>query len=183
MTILTRFTPYTPESEAELTLMRDHGIGFLLSAEGADWYQSQKLFKEDAWKVVFEWETGKIYTMSKDVSALWPNGACVADIDFEGEFDISKFQEKVFNISTGKIEDKVYSTKELKAQVADQIAELQTQVATLITPLQHAKDLEIITEPETAYLKKLQIYSVELHRVPEQKGYPSKVEWPVLPKK
>lgn len=66
-------------------------------------------------------------------------------------------------------------------QASEKIRSLQETAVALITPLQYAKDLEMATEDELAYLKNLQVYVVKLNRVPLQKDYPYTIDWPTLP--
>lgn len=183
MTILTKFKPYTPEDPEALKLQQELGITYLVSAEGVDWYESQKLFSPDLLKVVFFWDTGEIVSTGYDVTTLWPNGLCVADVKYEGSLEPEDLTQKVFNVRKSVIEDRVYSEKELAASAKTKISDLQRAAVDLITPLQYAETLEIITEDESAYLKNLQRYVVELNRVTQQEGYPTDIEWPVLPTK
>ncbi|MCP8350638.1 phage tail protein [Pseudomonas sp. FBF18] len=50
-----------------------------------------------------------------------------------------------------------------------------------IAPLQDAVDLDDATEAEATALKAWKKYRVALNRLPEQPGYPAKVDWPAPP--
>lgn len=50
-----------------------------------------------------------------------------------------------------------------------------------IAPLQDAIDLGESTDADIANLKLWREYRVAVSRVPQQSGYPNKVEWPVTP--
>lgn len=184
MTILTNFKVYTPEDPADFALMEEHNVIFLKSAEGVDWYKSQSLFKPDLLKIIFDWKTGIIFGAHKDVTTLpSPEGACVADVDYDPNTSVEDLLDKIFDPYTGKIKDRVYTETEIKAQIKDKIARLQSDAALLITPLQYAKDLDMLSDDEAAYLKELQRYVVYLSRVTSQEGYPDAIEWPELPTK
>ncbi|MNO03921.1 Caudovirales tail fiber assembly protein [compost metagenome] len=50
-----------------------------------------------------------------------------------------------------------------------------------IAPLQDAVELEEATEGEAALLKEWKRYRVALSRLPEQEGYPTSIDWPLIP--
>ncbi len=183
MTILKNFKQYTPKDQESQDLIAEINALFLISEEGMDWYESQKMFDPDLLKIVFDADTGVIVSVSTDVSGLWPIGRCVADVDYDTSVQVEDLYGKVFDIETGTIVDRIFTEDELKAKMSSKIASLQKEVSDIITPLQYAADLEIITQEEADYLKKLKLYSVNLSRVSTQKGYPLNVELPTLPKK
>lgn len=181
--ILTNFKLYTPVDEFKLHLQNELSIEFLKSTEGVDWYDSVPMFKSDTIKLVFYWDTGVIRNASRDASTLYPSGgASVAEIKDDSQ-ELSDIIGKVFIPRTSKIVDRVFTDAELAEQATQQSASLQREANTLITPLQFAKELDMITEDESAYLKELQRYVVLLSRVASQEGYPRQIEWPVLPTK
>lgn len=183
MTILTNFKQYTPKDPAKLELSNELGVVFILSDEGVDWYESQEIFNKDDLKIVFNKKTGEIISFSKDVSALWPLGSCVADIPVDQVPANNDFTDKVFDIRSYSIKDKVYTPAELQRLAERKVVDLQSTATALITPLTYAKDLDMITDEESAYLKNLQRYVVSLSRVASQEGYPATIEWPILPTK
>ena len=50
-----------------------------------------------------------------------------------------------------------------------------------IAPLQDAVDVDEATEQDLFALKAWKKYRVSLNRVPEQEGYPTVIEWPIVP--
>ncbi|MGR2680043.1 tail fiber assembly protein [Chromobacterium haemolyticum] len=50
-----------------------------------------------------------------------------------------------------------------------------------IMPLQDAFDLKMATDAESKNLAAWRRYRVELSRVPQQPGFPSKIDWPTPP--
>ena len=184
MTVLNNFKKYVPDCPNMQQLITEINAEFLISDEGVDWYESQKLFNPDFLKVVFEGDTGKILMATRDVTCIpTPHGLCVADVDYDSTVTIIDLHDKVYDVSTGTIVDKVFTEEEVKAQVESKIASLQKEVSALITPLQYANDLDVATEEEKAYLKNLKLYSVSLIRIPLQDGYPYNTVWPTLPTK
>lgn len=183
MTILTDFKVYTPSDAEKLDLQNTLNVIFLKSKEGVDWYESQSLFKNDKFKIVFNKKSGEIIAVSKDVSGLWPIDACIADVDDDSITTPEGFSGKVFDMRTGKIKDRVVTRAELIADATNKASSLQNEVSQLMAPLQAAKELDMMTEEEAAYLKELQRYLVYLSRVTSQEGYPTNIEWPVLPQK
>jgi hypothetical protein len=62
-----------------------------------------------------------------------------------------------------------------------EISRLRAVADYAVAPLQDAVDVDEATEAEVAVLKAWKKYRVALNRAPEQAGYPSVIEWPVLP--
>lgn len=183
MTILINFQEYTPTNEEKIQLQDEVGVIFLKCDQDVDWYEAQSLFKNDKLKIVFDTKTGVIIQTSVDVSGLWPNGYSVADVEYDVNAKPADLKDKVFKVTTGKIVDRVYTEAEQRATASNTIAALQKEATTLMAPLQAAKELDMMTEEEAAYLKDLQRYLVYLNRVTSQEGYPTDIEWPVLPTK
>lgn len=183
MTILTNFKLYTPEEEDLVELSNKFKILFIKSEEGVDWYKSQKSFNPEYLKIVFDASSGEIISVTKDITGLWPIDASVADIDYDTNATIADFKDKIFDIKTKKIKEKVLSSQEIQEEVDKQIKDKRQEAFDLITPLQYAKDLDMIDEKESAYLEELQKYVVYLSRIPSQSEYPSNIKWPEMPTK
>lgn len=183
MTILTNFQEYTPTDENKVELQDKVGVLFIQCDQKVDWYEAQTAFDPNKLKVVFDTKTGVIVQTGIDITALWPNGYSIADIDYDIATTPDDLNGKVFNIRTGKIVDRKYSKAELQYKAERQIASLQKEVADLMAPLQAGKEVDMLTEEEASYLKELQRYTVYLSRVPSQEGYPTTIQWPDLPKK
>lgn len=182
MTILTNFKQYTPDCPEKRQLMEDINAVFLICDQNVDWYDSQKLFNPEYLKVVFEMSSGKIFMVTKDVTSIpTPFNLCVADVNYDTTVTIEDLKDKIFQVRTGTIVDKTYSKAELREQAIDKISKLHTQATTLITPLQYAKELDMISPEEEVYLRNLQRYVVLLSRVTSQEGYPTTIDWPILP--
>lgn len=50
-----------------------------------------------------------------------------------------------------------------------------------INPLQDAVDLDDATDADAALLKKWKQYRVAVNRIPDQVGFPDKIDWPLQP--
>ncbi|EDJ9870710.1 phage tail protein [Salmonella enterica] len=72
----TRGNPKTPE---QLALANRHRVMFLFSEDGQEWYECQKQFAPDTIKIAYDAD-GIIRSLSRDVSALWPDGLSVAEV-------------------------------------------------------------------------------------------------------
>ncbi|UTH73997.1 tail fiber assembly protein [Chromobacterium sp. IIBBL 290-4] len=78
----------------------------------------------------------------------------------------------------------VDTTAQQAAQTAATEAEIaakRSQADAAIIPLQDAADLKMATTAEEDQLTAWRRYRVELSRVPQQSGYPGKIDWPTLP--
>ncbi|MDK1394842.1 tail fiber assembly protein [Pseudomonas protegens] len=71
--------------------------------------------------------------------------------------------------------------EELAAVAKMKCDQLLSIAALCIAPLQDAVDLDEATPGELASLKAWKQYRVAVNRVPEQQGYPGKVDWPRQP--
>lgn len=178
--IYTNFKSYIPEDPELLELLQTQGILFLKCDQGFDWYDLRaNAFDETKFKVIFDTK-GQIVFWDKDATLLCPEGLSIAQVDFE----ITSFEElkdKVLDTETLTLKDKEYTRDQLIAKANTEVRSLQEAAVALITPLQYAKDLEIATTEELAYLKNLQVYVVKLNRVPLQENYPYDIDWPILP--
>ncbi|HID2484337.1 TPA: hypothetical protein ACXF9K_001459 [Enterobacter cloacae] len=70
---LKNFTLYTP-------LNARLGVMYLKSADGVDWYACQSEFSADTTKIVYT-DDGKIISIARDISLLFPIDASVAEVD------------------------------------------------------------------------------------------------------
>ncbi|HAG2519961.1 TPA: hypothetical protein G8V61_002653 [Salmonella enterica] len=73
MITLNNLTRYTPDVSIS-------GVIYLRDDKGNDWYESQSLFKEDTWKIVYDTD-GVICSCSQDVSMLYPINMSVTEVE------------------------------------------------------------------------------------------------------
>lgn len=69
---LTRYIPEEPPY--------GHQAAYLRDSEGRDWYDIQNFFHKDTWKVGYM-SDGIIVTAAKDVSAMFPEGLSISEVD------------------------------------------------------------------------------------------------------
>lgn len=175
MTIFTNFKTYTPDEPAFPGL----DVLYLKCDEGYDWYDCQKHFEEGKQKVMFDAD-GIINSVADDISGFFPENSSVADVDsLPKDFTINRTH--VYNVKTGKVVKRKYSTEEVKTQVDNQVKALMSSALSSVSPLQLAVKYEMATEEEKLALEAWEKYIVNLNRVSSQEGYPSKVEWPQAP--
>ena len=81
-------------------------------------------------------------------------------------------------------------TKEMKEQAAAaqalavviaETARLRALADAAIAPLQDAVDIDDATDADVAMLKAWKKYRVALNRLPDQPGYSTTIDWPVIP--
>lgn len=130
-------------------------------AKGKDWYEIQKTFAEDTWKVVYDPKTGVVIMVDKDASRLLPDGNVVEVKELpegyrEGFGHLWVFDGKKF----------VPNTEHYEFLKQRKIA----SVAHVIAPLQDAVDLGMATEDEQAKLLAWKKYRIELSRTDVSAG-------------
>lgn len=73
------------------------------------------------------------------------------------------------------------AAEQLLAAVVADLAQRRAAADAAIAPLQDAVDIDEATPDEEARLKLWKKYRVALSRVPEQEGYPNRIDWPAPP--
>ncbi|EJG3701602.1 DUF4376 domain-containing protein [Salmonella enterica] len=73
------FTRGNPKTAEQLAQANRHRVMFLFSEDGQEWYECQKQFAPDTIKLAYDAD-GIIRSLSRDVSALWPDGLSVAEV-------------------------------------------------------------------------------------------------------
>lgn len=62
-----------------------------------------------------------------------------------------------------------------------QLKRLMQDAGLVVAPLQDSVDLGVATERQVEQLSAWKFYRIELSEVPHQPGWPSSIEWPVMP--
>ncbi|KII68656.1 Tail fiber assembly protein U' [Thelohanellus kitauei] len=145
---------------------------------GADWYESQKNFHPDTLKVVFD-AVGLIISEGQDVSALWPGGNSIAEVDpadVPAEFTLNG--------------EWVFDGKQIKPRTYDAGAEskrkdLLSEAATVTADWRVELQLNTISEEDKASLIKWMEYikavkATELSQVKDEDTF-NQIEWPDKP--
>ena len=179
--IIKNFKSYVPPKDHALA---DTGAAFLISEDGKDWYDCQKEFKEDTYKLQLS-PDDRLVALTQDVSSLFPYNCSVVEIEKLPEFIQLKrgcvVGDYIFDYETNEIKERTLSETEIKSKVDREIDVLLKDIYSKITPLQYAVDLKISTSSEEELLNKYKKYAVELSRINLQKDYPLKVDWPLSP--
>ncbi|MUV02018.1 tail fiber assembly protein [Escherichia coli] len=107
-------------------LTKKHGVIWLYSEDGKNWYEEVKNFQPDTIKIVYD-ENNIIVAITKDASTLNPEGYSVVeipDITANRRADISgnwKFLD-------GKVVKREYTKQELQQQAREKTQFWQTQL-------------------------------------------------------
>ncbi|AVJ18324.1 MULTISPECIES: tail fiber assembly protein [Serratia] len=163
---MNNFTRYTPESPEFGPLAL-----YLQDDKGRDWYASQDKFKK-VYTLAINPRTGVIHCITQDVSALFPDGLTVVDIDeLPPGCDISG--DWVYSNGTVKKAEgaNIRQTAELKNK-------LMNQATSRIQVLADAVDLGMATQKETAQLAQWREYRVLVSRIDTEA---SDITWPEIP--
>ncbi|MBT0721055.1 tail fiber assembly protein [Rosenbergiella collisarenosi] len=157
--------PSTPE---QLSLSEECGVIYLQSADGQDWYECQKRFRQDTMKLCFD--ANNVIRMitraetGNDVSSLWPEGMSVTELKDTPQNRRADITGGWIYVDEKVVERELSDTDRLE-RATDQQRKLIKIAAEKIAPLQDALDLEIATEEETQRLKEWKRYRVMLSRV------------------
>ncbi|KUV23975.1 tail fiber assembly protein, partial [Escherichia coli] len=117
-------------------LTKKHGVIWLYSEDGKNWYEEVKNFQPDTIKIVYD-ENNIIVAITKDASTLNPEGYSVVElpnITANRRADISgnwKFLD-------GKVVKREYTKQELQQQAELQKAALLSEAESVIQPLERA---------------------------------------------
>ncbi|MEX9215475.1 tail fiber assembly protein [Providencia rettgeri] len=166
---LTNFNRYDPTEENNIK-----NVQFFISDEGVDFYDSFKLFKLK-YKIGFDKE-GIVRTVSEDVSAIYPVGLSIADVDSLPEgFSI----ESKWVFKGGAIE-KYEPTKEECIFLANQQKQsLLNEAEAQITMLERKVRLNMATDDEKDLLTAWEVYSIKVTNI--NISLASDIEWPQKP--
>jgi Mg2+/Co2+ transporter CorC len=84
------------------------------------------------------------------------------------------------HLVTREMKEQAKSSQNL-AEVIAESAKRRAVADASIAPLQDAVDIDDATVTEIALLKAWKKYRVALSRLPERAGYPSTIDWPIVP--
>ncbi|KUU85206.1 tail fiber assembly protein [Escherichia coli] len=166
-------------------LTKKHGVIWLYSEDGKNWYEEVKNFQPDTIKIVYD-ENNIIVAITKDASTLNPEGYSVVEIpDITANRRADDSGKWMFK--DGAVIKRVYTEEELRLQTENQKkillqqAELQkaallSEAESVIQPLERAVRLNMATDEERTRLESWERYSVMVSRVDT-----AKPEWPQKP--
>ncbi|TFZ52941.1 tail fiber assembly protein [Serratia proteamaculans] len=177
------FTLTEPESSEQKLLAASHGVLFLKSDSGDDWYECQKTFRNDTIKIMYDLN-GIIHSISNkpnaegyfDVSGFFPENMSVAEIEQLPEHaDI----DGCWFFDGTQVKPREYSVKELQHQAMNKKQDLIKQATLQITTLNDATELGMASENEQRQLTAWKTYRVLLSRV--DPGTAPDIDWPQPP--
>ncbi|WP_105488060.1 tail fiber assembly protein [Escherichia coli] len=161
----------TPE-QYELT--KKHGVIWLYSEDGKNWYEEVKNFQPDTIKIVYD-ENNIIVAITKDASTLNPEGFSVVEVP-----DITANRRAddsgKWMVKDGAVVKRIYTAEEQQQQAESQKAALLSEAESVIQPLERAVRLNMATDEERTRLEAWERYSVLVSRVDT-----AKPEWPQKP--
>ncbi|MDE9455994.1 tail fiber assembly protein [Xenorhabdus bovienii] len=170
MITLKNFKRYQPENPPV-------SATYLISEDGKDWYEAQKLFATDTFKVAYD-SQGVIRTAHYDVSGLFPEGLSVSEID-KNEVPEGFRNDHTWQYKEGKIIRQGLTPEVLRRQAEYQRQGLIVQARENIASLQDAADLLIATVRERADLSAWKRYRLALYRLDISTA--PDIDWPKLP--
>ncbi|EOM4345733.1 tail fiber assembly protein, partial [Escherichia coli] len=155
-------------------LTKKHGVIWLYSEDGKNWYEEVKNFQPDTIKIVYD-ANNIIVAITKDASTLNPEGLSVVEVS-----DITENRradnDGNWMFLDGKVVKREYTEQALQQQAELQKAALLSAAESVIQPLERAVRLNIATNEERARLESWERYSVLVSRVDT-----AKPEWPQKP--
>lgn len=164
----------TPE---QYQLTQRVGVIWLYSEEGKNWYEEQKNFSPDTLKIVYDTK-GIIVCIDKDVSAINPTGLSVVElpnITANRRADASG----AWMYRDGQVIKRAYTHDELVVQADEKKADLLSEAALVIAPLERAVKHGMATDEERASLEAWERYSVLLSRIDTSSA--PEIDWPLRP--
>lgn len=183
MNNMKNFTRAAPETAEQKRLAASHGVLFLKSDAGEDWYECQKSFRPETVKLMYD-KDGIIRSITTkpnaeghyDVSGFFPENMSVAEIDHLPEgVDING--RWLFDGVQIKLRE--YSVAELQQQAANRKQELIKQSSLQIETLNDAAELGMASEEEQRLLARWKTYRVLLNRIAPETA--PDIDWPQQP--
>ncbi|ENB2661107.1 TPA: tail fiber assembly protein [Escherichia coli] len=155
-------------------LTKKHGVIWLYSEDGKNWYEEVKNFQPDTIKIVYD-ANNIIVAITKDASTLNPEGFSVVEVpDITANRRADDSGKWMFK--DGAVVKRIYTADEQQQQAELQKAALLSEAESVIQPLERAVRLNMATDEERTRLEAWERYSVLVSRVDT-----AKPEWPQKP--
>lgn len=161
---------YVPEN-----FFLGEGIQYFIDENGNDWFKSLPEFNKKH-TIAIENETGIIRSISEDAASIYPLNLSVIDID-DLPPGCNILGDWVF--TEGVIKKREHSPHELMTQAQQRKNSFLMAANNIISPLQDAIDLDIVTVEEKKALTAWKTYRVLLSRV--DPGAATDIDWPQPP--
>ncbi|HAT3959729.1 TPA: tail fiber assembly protein [Citrobacter freundii] len=173
------FKKYTP-TEEQIAEWKLPAIAlYLISEDGQDWYQCQKKFSPDTFKVMYD-ENGVIRSSSKIAGYLTPDNFSVAEVEDTPENRRADHTAQ-FCYVNGKIVPRVYSAEELRRMNNSTIETMLAKATQEIGPLQDAIEIGRATDAQRALLIAWKNHRVDLIDLRDSDLGKSNITWPKPP--
>ncbi|HBN0982776.1 TPA: tail fiber assembly protein [Escherichia coli] len=155
-------------------LTKKHGVIWLYSEDGKNWYEEVKNFQPDTIKIVYD-ENNIIVAITRDASTLNPEGFSVVEVpDITANRRADDSGKWMFK--DGAVIKRIYTADEQQQLAESQKATLLSEAESVILPLERAVRLNMATDEERSRLEAWERYSVLVSRVD-----PANPEWPEMP--
>ncbi|HAJ2528235.1 TPA: tail fiber assembly protein, partial [Escherichia coli] len=151
-----------------------HGVIWLYTEDGKNWYEEVKNFQPDTIKIVYD-ENNIIVAITRDASTLNPEGFSVVEVpDITSNRRADDSGKWMFK--DGAVIKRIYTAGEQQQQAESQKATLLSEAESVIRPLERAVRLSMATDEERSRLEAWERYSVLVSRVDT-----ANPEWPDKP--
>ncbi|EMM6241053.1 tail fiber assembly protein, partial [Escherichia coli] len=151
-----------------------HGVIWLYTEDGKNWYEEVKNFQPDTIKIVYD-ENNIIVAITRDASTLNPEGFSVVEVpDITSNRRADDSGKWMFK--DGAVIKRIYTAGEQQQQAESQKATLLSEAESVIRPLERAVRLSMATDEERIRLEAWERYSVLVSRVDT-----ANPEWPDKP--
>nr|WP_241363546.1 tail fiber assembly protein [Escherichia coli] len=155
-------------------LTKKHGVIWLYTEDGKNWYEEVKNFQPDTIKIVYD-ENNIIVAITRDASTLNPEGFSVVEVpDITSNRRADDSGKWMFK--DGAVIKRIYTAGEQQQQAESQKATLLSEAESVIRPLERAVRLSMATDEERSRLEAWERYSVLVSRVDT-----ANPEWPDKP--
>ena len=171
------FKTYTQKSSKNSSVVQN--ALYLISEDGRDWYECQKLFSKETIKFAYNAD-GIIVSASTDVSSLFPVNLSVSECERTKDISVERLSSWIYRYEDGKIrKDEEIENNRLISQTESKKQSLLAEAVKVISPLQDAVDLDMATDEESEQLKEWKKYRVLLNRV--DTSLAPDIDWPEKP--
>ena len=174
---LKNITAGNPKTAEQYQMTKQHGITWLFSEDGKNWYEEQKKFASDTIKMVYTGD-GRVVWVGKDVTGIEPRNASVIEVP-----DITANRRITVPGYWFYRDDKFVFDYKLKAE--DERDALLAQVSIRTSEWEKDLLLGLISDEEKEKLKAWRVYAKELQvidfsAIVDKTAYDN-IAWPESP--
>ncbi|MFL4556026.1 tail fiber assembly protein [Yersinia kristensenii] len=144
--------------------------------EGSDWYELQKTFRGDIYKVGYS-QYGIVRTISRDVWAIAPTGLSIIEVESIPDVSEDELISGWYEVFNDEVKFRIPPQDEIDAAERERKQQLIDEVSQEIAILNDAVDLDMATDEEKLRLRELKSYRINLSRI----AMGSHGVWPIKP--